>query len=168
MWYRSWGQVTMDPRDKTYSVVVFPFLKTSRPVRLGSLDFRSTDDLDGLPEDQSASVTEITGMLFALGNQRIRCASYATVDRVDLGNAPAGLDALGDIEAVVAYLYASPRHEFNDLFLTPEHTSIVVLTPNRVIPELVRLPFNVIDVVEHVDLEADAMGFVDELGSKGV
>ena len=151
----------MDPRDKTYSVVVFPFLKTSRPVRLGSLDFRSTDDLDGLPEDQSASVTEITGMLFALGNQRIRCASYATVDRVDLGNAPAGLDALGDIEAVVAYLYASPRHEFNDLFLTPEHTSIVVLTPNRVIPELVRLPFNVIDVVEHVDLEADAMGFVD-------
>ena len=88
----------MDPRDKTYSVVVFPFLKTSRPVRLGSLDFRSTDDLDGLPEDQSASVTEITGMLFALGNQRIRCASYATVDRVDLGNAPAGLDALGDIE----------------------------------------------------------------------
>ena len=82
----------MDPRDKTYSVVVFPFLKTSRPVRLGSLEFRSTANLDGLPEDQSASVTEITGMLFALGDQRIKRAPYAIVDRVDLGDAPAGLD----------------------------------------------------------------------------
>ena len=39
----------MDPRDKTYSVVMFPLLKTTGPVRLGSLKFRSTDDLDGLP-----------------------------------------------------------------------------------------------------------------------
>ena len=47
---------------------------------------------DGLPEDQSASVTEITGMLFALGDQRIKRAPYAIVDRVDLRDAPAGLD----------------------------------------------------------------------------
>lgn len=43
----------MDPRDKTYSVVVFPLLKTSEPARLGSLEFRSTEDLGGLPEDQA-------------------------------------------------------------------------------------------------------------------
>ena len=151
----------MDPHDKNYSVIVFPLLKTSRPVRLGRLEFRSTDDLDGLPGDQAASVTEITSMLFALGDQRIKRASYAIVDRADFGNAPARLDALGDIEAIVAYLYASPRHEFNDLFLTPEHASIAVLTPNRVAVDLVRLPFNVIDVVGHVDLEADTTGFVD-------
>lgn len=151
----------MDPRDKTYSVVVFPLLKTSRPVRLGSLEFRSTDDLEGLPEDQAESVTEITGMLFALGDQRIKRASYAIADRVELVNAPSGLDAFGDIEAVVAYLYASPRHEFNRLFLTPENASIVVLTPNRVAAGLVRLSVNVIDVAQHEDLEADATGFVD-------
>ena len=56
---------------------------------------------------------------------------------------------LGDIEAVVAYLYASPRHEFNALFLTPEHASIAVLTPNRVATALVRLLHDVIDVHEH-------------------
>lgn len=151
----------MDPRDKTYSVVVFPLLKTSRPVRLGSLKFRSTDDLEGLPEDQAASVTEITGMLFAMGDQRIKRASYAIVDRVDLMHAPAGLDGLGDIEAVVAYLYASPRHEFNRLFLAPEHASIAVLTPNRVPAALVRLSFNVIDVAQVLDLETDTTDFVD-------
>ena len=151
----------MDPRDKTYSVVVFPLLKTGRPVRLGSLEFRSTDDLDGLPEDQAGSVTEITRMLFALGDQRIKRASYAIVNRVDRVNASAGLVALGDVEAVVAYFYASPRHEFNDLFLTPEHASIAVLTPNRVASELVRLSFNVIDAAKDVDMKVDETGFVD-------
>ena len=153
----------MDPRDKTYSVVVFPFLKTSSPVRLGFLEFRSTDDLDGLPDDQAESVAEIADMLFALGNQRIESASYAISDRIDLENwnTPASLKACGDIEAVVAYLYASPRHEFNDLFLTPEHTSMVVLTPNRVAGSLVRLQFNVVNVVEPADLEASSAGFVD-------
>ena len=151
----------MNPSDKIYSVVVFPLLKTTGPARLGSLEFRSTDDVDGLPEDQAASVKEITGMLFAVGDQRIKRASYAIVDRVELGNAPVGLDALGDIEAVVAYLYACPRHEFNDLFLTSEHASIAVLTPNRIAAALVRLACNVIDVDEHVGPEEDATGYVD-------
>lgn len=156
----------MDSQDKTFSVVVFPLLKTSRPVRLGALEFRSTDDLDGLPGNQAASVTEVTGMLFAMGNQRIATASYAIVDRIDVVNAPVGeLDALRDIEAVVAYLYASPRYEFNSLFLTPEHASIAVLTPNRVASALVRLPFNVIDVALQMDLEAETW-FVD--GYEGV
>ena len=153
----------MDPRDKTYSVVLFPFLKTSSPVRLGSLEFRSTNDIDGLPKDQATSVAEIANMLFASGNQRIERASFAIVDRVDFGSggAPVGLDVLSDIEAVVAYLYASPRHEFNDIFLTPEHASIVVLTPNRVSALLLRSSVNVINVGENVDLETDAAGFVD-------
>ncbi len=99
----------MDPRDKIYSVVLFPFLKTSSPVRLGSLEFRSTDDIDWLPRDQAASVAEIANMLFASGNQRIERASFAILDRIDFGSESAlvKLDALGDIEAVVAYLYAS-------------------------------------------------------------
>ena len=101
-------------------------------------------------------------MLFALGDQRIKRASYTIVDRIDLLNAPnRGLGTLGDIEAVVAYLYASPQHEFNRLFLTPEHASIAVLTPNRVAAALVRLPFNVVDAAQQLDLEADKTDFVD-------
>ena len=132
-------------------------------MHLGSLEFRSTNDIDGLPKDQAASVAEIANMLFASGNQRIERALFAIVDRVDFGSggAPVGLDTISDIEAVVAYLYASPRHEFNDIFLTLEHASIVVLTPNRVPAGLVRSSVNVINVGEHVDLETDAAGFVD-------
>ena len=54
-------------------------------------------------------MTEISRMLFAKDDQRVNRASYAIVDRIDLLNAPKRLDTLGDIEAVVAYLYASPQ-----------------------------------------------------------
>ena len=84
-------QWTHETRPTAWSC--FPLLKTSGPARLGSLEFRSTEDLNGLTEDQAASVTEITRMLFALGDQRIKRASYAIVDRVELRNAPMELDA---------------------------------------------------------------------------
>lgn len=153
----------MDPRSKTFSVVAFPFLKTSEPVRLGSLNFRSTDDLDGLPEDQAAAVAEIADMLFAMGNQRIKRASYAIVDRIDLGNwnTPEKLEPLGDIEAFVAYLYANPRYEFNNVLFRPEHTSSVVLTPSRVDAALVRLTYNVINLVDAVDPDSDSIRRLD-------
>ncbi|WP_419860885.1 hypothetical protein [Candidatus Palauibacter sp.] len=153
----------MDPRDKTYSVVVFPFLKTSKPVSLGSLELRSTDDLDGLTEDQAASVSEIADMLFAMGNQRIKRASYAIVDRIDLGSwsTPETLSPIGDVEAVIAYLYANPRYESNSIFLSPEHTNSVVLTPSRVDPGLVRSRYNVVDVTHETDREPDSIESFD-------
>ena len=153
----------MDPRDKTYSIVVFPFLKTSRPLRLGSFLFRSTDDLGGLTEDRAASVAEIASMLFVMGNQRIERASYAVVDRIDLGSwsTPEKLKPLSKIEAAVAYLYAGPRHEFNDIFLSPEHANTVVLTPNRVDYGLVRSTYNIIDAAAHPEPRADVTGSLD-------
>ena len=137
-----------DPRDKNYSVVLFPFLKTSLPIQIGSLEFRSTDDLSGLPGEQAESVAEITEMLFVWDNQRIEKATYSITDRIDLEYLSniSELDTIGEIETLVAYLYASPRYEFNDLFLTPEHANTLVLTPNRVSTALLREHFNVVNL----------------------
>jgi hypothetical protein len=46
------------------SFAVFPFLKTSEPIGLGSFAFRSTEDTTGLSDDDSAHLKEIAGMLF--------------------------------------------------------------------------------------------------------
>lgn len=139
-----------DPRDKNYSVVLFPFLKTSLPVQIGSLMFRSTDDLDGLPSEQAKSVVEISEMLFVWDNQRIEKATYSITDRIDLEylSNTTVLDEIGEIETLIAYLYASPRYEFNDLFLTPEHANTLILTPNRVSTALLRDSFNVVSLDE--------------------
>ena len=48
----------------TFSVAVFPYLKTFWPMTIGKYRFRSTSDVEGLPHDQSTAVREIAQMLF--------------------------------------------------------------------------------------------------------
>jgi hypothetical protein len=43
-----------DTREDLFSIAVFPYLKTSRPVQFGSYFFRSTDDLEGLSAEVTA------------------------------------------------------------------------------------------------------------------
>jgi hypothetical protein len=122
---------------------VFPFLKTRHPAHIGSLTFRSTDDIDGLSAEQAGRVREIASMLFLRDDLRIRSASYAVVPLPDHGDAGDAFRSLADVQAFVAYCYAMPRHEFGDLFLSPEHASMAVFTPGRVSVSLVRPDFHV-------------------------
>ena len=152
-----------DPRDKNYSIVLFPFLKTSLPVRIGSFLFRSNDDLNGITDEQAKSVVEISKILFLRDNQRIKKATYSIIDRIDLEymRNTAKLDELGEIENFIAYLYASPRHEFNDLLLTPEHANTLVLTPNRVMTALLRDSYNVVELDETSNSETESIEEID-------
>lgn len=129
-----------------YSFAVFPFLKTSRPVNIGQLTFRSTDDTYNLTDEQAASLEEIAGMLFLQDNLQIKAASYAVTPFVDLTYAPTGVDHLMNVQAFLAYLYASPRHEFGDLFLSSEHASMAIFTPGPVSVHIVRPSANVDEV----------------------
>jgi hypothetical protein len=57
--------------EELFSIAVFPYLKTSGPVRLGSYLFRSTDDLERLTEAQAIAVTDVTAMLYTQNNARV-------------------------------------------------------------------------------------------------
>ena len=57
--------------EEHFSIAVFPYLKTSGPVRLGPYLFRSTDDLEGLTEAQATAVTDVTAMLYTQNNARV-------------------------------------------------------------------------------------------------
>ncbi len=63
--------------DADFSVAVFPFLKTSNPVRIGGYVFRSTEDVEGLRPGQARAIGEIAQMLFVQNDLRIKSASYA-------------------------------------------------------------------------------------------
>ena len=151
----------MQALHKNYSFVVFPFLKTHSSVPIGRLTFRSTDNTDDLSAEQAACVNEIASMLFLQDNLRIRSASYAVVPFIDLGSQPNNVEYLTNIQAAVAYCYASPRHAFGDLFLSSEHASMAIFTPCQVSMCLVRPDFHVDAVESASGLAADLRGKVE-------
>ncbi len=150
----------MQTHDKDYSFVIFPFLKTRSHVTIGDLAFRATDDTIGLSTEQAACVSEIASMLFLQDNLRIKSASYAVVPFIDLSHATADVQHFVNVQAFVAYCYASPRHEFGDLFLSSEHVSMAIFTPGQVSVYVVRPDFHVNPVAPTPDLGPDNRGYV--------
>jgi hypothetical protein len=124
--------------DPAFSVAVFPFLKTSGPIRIGGHTFRSTTDVAGLPRQQAEAVTEIVQMLFVQGDLRVKSASYAIIPSLDINGPSAAIDQLARLRAVLAYIYASPQEVFGNLFLAPEEVSLALFTPSPVSVFLVR------------------------------
>ena len=144
----------------TYSIAVFPFLKTRRAVSIGGLTFRPTDNVDGLPPWQAESVTDIARMLFLKDDLRIRSASYAVVPFVNLNDRSPDVTHLSNLQATVAYLYASPHPTFGDVFLSPEHASMAVFSPGEISIYLVRPDFHVESTEDRSDLSPDERGNV--------
>jgi hypothetical protein len=124
--------------DSAFSIAVFPFLKTSRPIKIGGHTFRSTTDVTDLAPEQAEAVAEIAQMLFVQGDLRVKSASYAIIPSLDLHGPSAAMDQLGHLSAVIAYLYSSPHEVFDNVFLSPEEVSLALFTPSPVSVFLVR------------------------------
>jgi hypothetical protein len=137
------------------AIAVFPFLKTTEPIRLGSVTFRSTDDTSDLGEQDAIHVHEIAAMLFLQDDLRIRSASYAMLPVLDLDNSDAAFTELERIQAIVAYCYSAPRHTFGDLFFHFEHASLAIFSPEPVTTFLVRPDHHVIRVGDLPPLSPD-------------
>lgn len=151
----------MNTNQKDYSFAIFPFLKTSANVQIGNLTFRPTNDTDGLSREQAGYLGEIADMLFLQDDFRIKSASYAVVPHIDIDRPPSYIECLRNLQAFVAYCYASPRHEFGDIFLSSEHASMVVFTPGNVLLSLVRPDFHVDAIQSIPELVPDQRGQVE-------
>jgi|SRR5579872_554312 len=119
-------------REGPFSIAVFPYLKTSGPVRFGHYLFRSTDDLEGLSEAEAAAVTDVTAMLYTQNNARVRSASYVVIPQIHVSGLFQIPEALKRVHTLVAYLYGTPNDPFGDPFLGYECATLLVLTPGRV------------------------------------
>jgi len=151
----------MKTNCQNYSFAVFPYLKTSNAVSIGQLTFRSTDVTDELTSKQEDYLNDIASMLFLKDNLRIKSASYALIPCIDINHPEPSIEHLKNVQSVVAYCYASPRHEFGDIFLSPEHASMVVFSPGRVFKSLVCPDFHVDEVQNSSNLVADNRGEIN-------
>jgi hypothetical protein len=124
--------------DADFAIAVFPFLKTSAPVRIGGYIFRSTKDVSGLPPEQAKAVTEIAQMLFAQNDLRVKSASYTILPAIEVHSDDRRLVELAHIRDVVAYFYAAPHEVFENVLLAPEEVSLLLFTPGRVSVHLTR------------------------------
>lgn len=138
------------------AIAVFPFLKTTDPIQLGSYSFRSTDDTSDLEKGDAINVREVADMLFLKDDLRIRSASYAMLPRLDLDQPDPGvLPELERIQATTAYCYSAPRHTFGDIFFHSEHASLAIFSPQPVTTFLLRPEHHVAPAEELLPLEAD-------------
>jgi len=137
------------------AIAVFPFLKTTEQIRLGSLTFRSTDDTGDLEEEDATHVREIAAMLFLQNDLRIRSASYALLPVLELDGSDAAFAELERIQGIVAYCYSAPRHTFGDLFFHFEHASLAIFSPEPVTTFLVAPDHHVVRVADAPPLSPD-------------
>ena len=126
-----------------HGIAVFPFLKTHGTVRLGSFIFRSTDDITGLDEEDSAHVREIADMLFLQDDLRVHSGSYAILPAIDLEKVDSSVRELEDVQAIVAYCYSAPHPTFGSTFLCFEHASLAIFSPEPVSIFMVRPEYHV-------------------------
>lgn len=119
-------------REDLFSIAIFPYLKTSGPVRIGPYTFRSTESVDDLSEAEATAVAEITAMLYAQNNLRVRSASYAVIPQVHVRGLFQIPDVLKRVHSLIAYLYGTPHEQFGEPFLGFESATLLVLTPGRV------------------------------------
>ena len=136
-------------------VAVFPFLKTTHAIQLGNFRFRSTEDLDGLGDEDAQHVREVSQMFFLQDDLRIRSAAYAMLPSLDLDKAEPVLKELEHVQSVVAYCYGSPHPTRGDPFFHFENASLVVLSPETVSEFLVRPEHHVEATDLSVSLGAD-------------
>jgi hypothetical protein len=142
--------------DDAFSIVVFPFLKTSQPVSIGGMIFRSTADTAGLPHDQAKAVTDISAMLFLKDDLRVKSATYAVSPFVELKQTPPyDIEHLINVQSVIAYIYSAPHDVMESVFLSPEHASLAVFSPGPVSIFLVRPDFHVESISDRLNLIAD-------------
>jgi hypothetical protein len=118
--------------SENFSIAIFPYLKTSDPVSIGGIEFRSTDDTSGLPSSVSAFLRQLASMMFLKDDFRVASASYAVLPYVDLDEIGEALDSLQRVQSVIAYCYAAPHPTLGNTFLKAEHATCVVSTPAMV------------------------------------
>jgi len=148
--------MSLRPREMPgRAIAVFPFLKTTDSIQLGSFAFRSTDDTSDLSAEDSTHVREIADMLFMKDDLRIRSASYAIAPPVSFEETDGSLPELENIQAVVAYCYSAPRHTFGDILFHFEQASLAIFSPQPVTTFLVRPDHHVVPVTEVPPLDAD-------------
>lgn len=125
---------------------ILPYLKTSEPIQVRGIQFRSSDDVEGLPEESKNHLKVLTSLFFLKDSLRILKMTYARIEIEDGEEKSQALfRQMREAKVLIGYLYSSPdqrgraflTHEHSDLYLfTPEMVSRFVISPEHGVENL--------------------------------
>ncbi len=121
-----------------YMVAVFPYLRTSNVARFRGLEFRPSDDLEGLGEDEKADVEQIRTLFYLRNGFRLSSVTYAMLRFSDDEEKEDRLRRLSEAHQLITYLYSAPDQVRCDVFLHQEHSAVFTFEKHPVCTLLVR------------------------------
>jgi Apea-like HEPN len=149
-----------------FAIAIFPFLKTSGPIAIGGHTFRSTNDLEGLQPDEATAVGELSQMLFVHGDLRVKSASYALIQSMDIHGDDQRLTHLARLRGVLCYLYGSPHETMGYVALSPEQLSLAIVIPDKVETFITRCEHHTESIGANSRAQPDTFGRVP--GYRGI
>ena len=155
----------MSTQEAKYLVAVFPYLKTSNPVRLRGITFRSTDDLSDLTPEEKVDVERIRTRFYLRNSYRIDKMTYTLLRFSNADERQHILDRIAEVRLLLTYLYSAPDEVRCDVFLAKEHCSVCVFEKHEVVALLVRPDENTTVMGRDTDFpKADVRGMLDGWG----
>ena len=135
--------------DKRSLFVIMPYVKTSAPVVIRGIPFRSAADLAGLSSENQNHVKTLRSQFFLRNDEQIVHMTYAYLEYD--AHAPeetqALFERLSEAQTLVTYCYTRPQPPREDLLLHKEHATFYTLYPAEIDAtsaelkaELVRVP----------------------------
>lgn len=146
--------------ESQHLFAIFPYLKTSTPVFYKNLTLRNCSDTNGLSNEAIHHLKVLRSMFMLRHNVRIQNVTYAYLF-------PAGeqaqttqfIQSLLEFQAITCFIYSSPHPTFGDPFLTYEHSSFFLLTPERFTKHLVLHEDANLELLTNIeDYEIDKLG----------
>lgn len=140
---------------------VFPYLKTSEPVRFRSITLWPIEESSRLPANAVSDLETLRSMFFLQSNQKIQAMSYAfCADDAADTDLSEFLGDLYELRELLAYLYSSPHESLGDPFLRNEHSSFFLMRPKRFFRTLIDAEYNAMQLGPDEHPQADERGEV--------
>lgn len=128
--------------EERFRFVVLPYLRTSGPVLIRGIEFRSSKDLEGLADEAGDGFDTLFSMFFLRDQLQIADMTYAYLRLGDDTEAnQRHIRRLREAQALIAYLYASPDSPVGEPFLRQEHCSLYLFR-RHMVPRLIVWPDN--------------------------
>jgi len=147
------------------TLAIFPYLKTSRAVRIRGIELRPISDLTGLPAESQHHLQVLSSMFFLRDNFRLTDMTYAHLAPApDQNEFSSFWYWLAEAQALVTYMYCCPQGSRRELLFRPEHCTLYLLNPSHV-PGVVLTTDRCVEVGESSDhrttsQDAQAEGYV--------
>jgi hypothetical protein len=134
---------------------ILPYLKTSDTIQIRGVQFRSSDNLEGLPEESQNHLKTLFSLFFLKDNLRISKMSYIRIELNDNAEKSQSIfRQLREARILIAYLYCSPDRN-GRAFLSLEHSDLYLFTPEQVSKHIVRPEHGVEDISSVPQADSD-------------